>query len=176
MYLRLGTSVINTQNILQGLTKNDALGQWFSNGSHLAHQGRNFESQGNLLQEGIGGKVVEKNLKFFFLIVYPTHKKLNSEASLDENVYKCKHKLLIIIIWASSFSQLLGHTRSQGRCWAASWSSRRPDHAKQSMGRSMDWILEDNRVNSLIFYATLTNHRSDHTPFMQKPTLSRGQE
>jgi len=34
--------------------------------------------------------------------------------------------------------------------------------AVQSMGRSMDWILEDNMVNGLIFFATLTSRRSDH--------------
>jgi len=34
--------------------------------------------------------------------------------------------------------------------------------AEQSMGRSMDWTLEDNMVNNLIFFATLTGRKSDH--------------
>jgi len=37
----------------------------------------------------------------------------------------------------------------------------------QSMGRSMDWTLEDNMVNGLFFYATLTGRRGGHTPFVQ---------
>jgi len=35
------------------------------------------------------------------------------------------------------------------------------------MGRSMDWTLEDNIVNCLIFCTTLTSSRSSHTPFVQ---------
>ena len=31
----------------------------------------------------------------------------------------------------------------------------------------MDWTLEDNMVIDLIFFATLTNHRSGHTSFVQ---------
>jgi len=31
----------------------------------------------------------------------------------------------------------------------------------------MDWTLEDNVVNGVIFCATLTGRRSDHTPFVQ---------
>jgi len=36
----------------------------------------------------------------------------------------------------------------------------------QSMGRSMDWTLEDNMVDGL-FCATLTGRRGSHTPFVQ---------
>jgi len=38
--------------------------------------------------------------------------------------------------------------------------------AVQSVGRSMDWTLEDNMGNGL-FYATLTYRRGDHTLFVQ---------
>jgi len=37
----------------------------------------------------------------------------------------------------------------------------------QATGRSMDWILEDNMVNGLISFVTLTSLRSDHTLFVQ---------
>ena len=39
--------------------------------------------------------------------------------------------------------------------------------AMQSMGRSMDWTLEDNMVDGLFFCATLTGRRGGHTPFAQ---------
>ena len=35
------------------------------------------------------------------------------------------------------------------------------------MGRSMDWTLEDNMVDSLFFCATLTGRRGFHTSFVQ---------
>jgi len=35
------------------------------------------------------------------------------------------------------------------------------------MGRLMDWTLEDDVVNGLIFFATLTSHKSGHIPFVQ---------
>jgi len=31
------------------------------------------------------------------------------------------------------------------------------------MRRSMDWILEDDMVDSLFFFATLPHHRGGHT-------------
>jgi len=37
----------------------------------------------------------------------------------------------------------------------------------QSMGRSLDWTLEDNMVDSLFFCATLTGRRGGHAPFVQ---------
>ena len=37
----------------------------------------------------------------------------------------------------------------------------------QSMGRSMDWTLEDNMVDGLFFCATITGHGEGHTPFIQ---------
>ena len=37
----------------------------------------------------------------------------------------------------------------------------------QSMGRSMDWTLEDNMAGGLFFCATLTDRRGGHTPFVQ---------
>jgi len=40
--------------------------------------------------------------------------------------------------------------------------------AVQSMGRVMDWTLEDNMFDDLIFCATLTGRREGHTPFVQK--------
>ena len=42
--------------------------------------------------------------------------------------------------------------------------------AVQSMGRSMDWTLEDNMVDGLFFCATLTGRRGGHTPFVQAGT------
>jgi len=39
--------------------------------------------------------------------------------------------------------------------------------AMQSMGRSMDWTLEDNMVDGLFFCATLTDRRGGHIPFVQ---------
>ena len=39
--------------------------------------------------------------------------------------------------------------------------------AVQSMGRSMDWTLEDDMVDGLFFCATLTGRRRRHTPFVQ---------
>jgi len=35
------------------------------------------------------------------------------------------------------------------------------------MGRSMDWTLEDDMVDGLFFFATLTGRRGGHTPFVQ---------
>jgi len=35
------------------------------------------------------------------------------------------------------------------------------------MGRSMDWTLEYNMVNSLFYCATLTGRRGGHTSFVQ---------
>jgi len=37
----------------------------------------------------------------------------------------------------------------------------------KSMGRSMDWTLEDNVVDGLFFCATLTGHRGGHIPFVK---------
>ena len=42
--------------------------------------------------------------------------------------------------------------------------------AMQSMGRSIDLTLEDNMVDGLFFYATLTGRRGGHTPFVQAGT------
>ena len=39
--------------------------------------------------------------------------------------------------------------------------------AVQSVGRSIDWTLEDNMVEGLFFCATLTDRRGDHAPFVQ---------
>jgi len=39
--------------------------------------------------------------------------------------------------------------------------------AVQSVGRSMDWTLEDDMVDGLFICATLTGRRGGHTPFVQ---------
>jgi len=39
--------------------------------------------------------------------------------------------------------------------------------AVQSVGRLMDWTLEDDMVDGLLFCATLTGRRGGHTPFVQ---------
>ena len=38
---------------------------------------------------------------------------------------------------------------------------------RQAVRRSMDWTLEDNMVDDLLFCATLTGRRGGHTPFVQ---------
>jgi len=45
--------------------------------------------------------------------------------------------------------------------------------AVQSMGRSMDWTMEDSMVDSLVFYATLTDRRG-HIPFVQAGGVGGG--
>jgi len=42
----------------------------------------------------------------------------------------------------------------------------------QSMGRLMDWTLQDNMVDGLFFYATLTGRRGGRTPFVQAAETS----
>jgi len=37
----------------------------------------------------------------------------------------------------------------------------------QSMGKSINWTLEDNMVDGLFFCVTLTGRRGGHTPFVQ---------
>jgi len=37
----------------------------------------------------------------------------------------------------------------------------------QSMGRSMDWTLEDDMVDSLFFSVTLIGRRGGHNPFVK---------
>ena len=39
--------------------------------------------------------------------------------------------------------------------------------AVQSVGRLMDWTLEDDMVDDLLFCAALTGRRGGHTPFVQ---------
>jgi len=39
--------------------------------------------------------------------------------------------------------------------------------AVQSMGKSMDWTLEDNMVDGLFFCASVTGRRGGHTPFVK---------
>jgi len=39
--------------------------------------------------------------------------------------------------------------------------------AMQSMGRLIDWTLEDDMVDGLFFCAILTGRRGGHTPFVQ---------
>jgi len=44
--------------------------------------------------------------------------------------------------------------------------------AMQSMGRSMDWTLEDNMVDGLFFHATLTGRRGGHIPQQERKRLT----
>jgi len=48
--------------------------------------------------------------------------------------------------------------------------------AVQSVGRSMDWTLEDDMVDDLFFCATLTGRRGGHTPFVQAGPENAGAE
>ena len=62
---------------------------------------------------------------------------------------------------------MLGCITPHGRCRAANRLSHHPDQAVQSIGKSMDWTLEDTMFNDLIFCATPTSRRSGHTPSVQ---------
>jgi len=42
------------------------------------------------------------------------------------------------VVWASSYSPLLGRTRSRGRCWAAIRLSHRPEPS----GRAIHWEVD----------------------------------
>ena len=119
-------------------------------------------------REELGRKICGKKLQFFFLLVYSTHKKTAQRGWFRwECLQHTSTSCFIIIIWAIFFSPLFGRTRSRGRCWEANRLSHHPDQAVQSMRESMDWALEDNVVNSLIFCTTLASCGSDHTAFVQ---------
>jgi len=64
------------------------------------------------------------------------------------------HCLAVLNLWAD-VEQLFDRLMVQNR------------QAMQSIGRSMDWTLEDNMVDGLFFCATLTGRRRGHTPFVQ---------
>ena len=46
--------------------------------------------------------------------------------------------------------------------------------AVQSVGRSLDWALEDDMVDRLFFCATLTGRKGGHTPFVQAGAETSG--
>jgi len=78
-----------------------------------------------------------------------------------------------LLLLSQFFKTLLGRARYRGRCWAAiRWEISgclivQNRQAVQSMGRSMDWTLEDNMVDCLFFCTTLTGRRGGNTPFVQ---------
>jgi len=57
---------------------------------------------------------------------------------IGKNVSKTFFMISIIIAWASSFSPLLGRTRSWGRCWAAD----RLSHLSELSGRAVHGEVE----------------------------------
>ena len=73
-----------------------------------------------------------------------------------------------LLLLSQLFKPLLGRTESQGRCeQPLDCLIVQNRQSTQSMGRSMDWTLEDNMVDGLFFCATLTGRRGGHTPFVQ---------
>ena len=51
-----------------------------------------------------------------------------------------QERILVFIVWASSFNQLLGRTRFRGRCWAANQLSHHPEPSGRTVhGESLDW-------------------------------------
>jgi len=72
------------------------------------------------------------------------------------------------VVWASSFHPLLGRTIDLEAAVEQPFDCLivRNRQAVQSMGRSMDWTLEDNMVEGLLFCATLTGRRGSHTLFV----------
>ena len=75
---------------------------------------------------------------------------------------------LLLHLWASSSNQCLA-ALNIGAGVEQPFDSLIVQNcqAVQSMGRSMDWALEDNMVDGLFFCATFTGRRGSHTAFVQ---------
>jgi len=54
--------------------------------------------------------------------------------------YGCGCSSDFFIVWLSSWSLLLGHTRSQGRCWAAFWPACHPEPSGHVFHREFDGL------------------------------------
>jgi len=123
--------------------------------------------------------------KFKVLVYKPTCRNLEEKLHLQtlvfcpDDAFACKPVFrgrkcwgnwleLVFIVWASSCSPLLGHTRSRDRCWAVSRLSHRPEPSGHALNvRSIDLTLEVNMVDGLFFSATLTGCRGGHSPVVQ---------
>jgi len=123
--------------------------------------------------------------KFKVLVYKPTCRKLEEKLHFQtlvfcpDDAFACKpvshgHKCwgnwleLVFMVWASSCSPLLGHTRSRDRYWAASRLSHRPEPSGHALNvRSIDLTLEDNMADDLFFCATLTGRWGGHSPVVQ---------
>ena len=106
--------------------------------------------------------------------------------SLPTNQSTCCHFLFTLSQLKVSLAREEAHTAVVFFFWASRWNHclaaldigagvERPFNclivqnlqAMQSMGRSMDWTLEDDMVDGLFFCATLTGRRGGHTSFVQ---------
>jgi len=109
-----------------------------------------------------------KKLKFL-LLVYSTHK-VHSEVGVGWNACSTHEQTgrSCFIVWASSFRHCLAALdHGAGVDQQIDCLIIQNRQAVQSTGRSVDWTLEDNMVDGLLFWATLTGRRGDHTPFVQ---------
>jgi len=86
-----------------------------------------------------------------------------------------KHCILLLLLSEFSFYPLLGRTLELGSGVEQPFTCLivQNRQAMQSMGRSMDWTLEDNMVYGLFFSATLTGRRGDHVPYLYKQERKR---
>ena len=73
-----------------------------------------------------GGNAVQKNLKFYYQFIQYIKTTVQRGWLRLECLQNASTSCFIIIVWASSFSPLLCHTRSRGRCWAANPLSYHP--------------------------------------------------
>ena len=99
--------------------------------------------------------------------IYSTY--YTPEQLVFDHVLKRRNNPRTFFFWVSFYCPLLGRTRSRVRCWATIRLSHRPEPSgrAQSTGRSVDWTLNDNMVDDLLFCATLPARRGGHTPIVQ---------
>jgi len=75
----------------------------------------------------------------FLLLVYSTHKKTAQRGWFRWECLQYTSTSCFINVWASSFSPLLGRTRSRSRCWAINWLSYHPKPSCCALWRGR-WI------------------------------------
>ena len=111
----------------------------------------------------------EKTLMSLFLLVSSTHKKLHSEVGIDGNACSTQVHAALLSSFEPVFSvrclASLDHRTGVEQPTDDLIIQNRK--AVQSIGRSINWTLEDNMVKGLFFCATLTGRRGGHTPFVQ---------
>jgi len=110
-----------------------------------------------------------KNLNIL-LVIYSTHIKIAQRGWFRWECLQCASTscFIIIIIWASSFSPLLGLTRSRSRCWVANRLSHHPEPSGCAIHGEVAG-LNSGRQHVQRFDIPLHTHkpRSGHTPFVQ---------